>query len=109
MFQLKPGVLQVQAFGSQFGAAEAGHVGAKLAQASPFGGRVLLVGDERFGGGGVVEGDPMSEPGTDGIAQGLVAEGLFIIELLNEIQSVLADEPVTVADMPPLGQIDLVE
>ncbi len=109
MFQVQPGVLQIQAFGSQFGTAEAGNVGAKLAQASPFGGRVLLIGDERFGGGGVVEGDPMSEPGADGIAQGLVAEGPFIIELLNEIESVLAYEPVAVAAMPPLGQVDFVE
>ncbi len=109
MFQVQPGVLEVQAFGGQFGAAEAGNVGAKLAQPSPFGGRVLLVGDERFGGGGVVEGDPMGEPGADGIAQGLVAEGLFVIELLNEIESVLADEPVAVAAMPPLGEVDFVE
>ena len=109
MFQVQPGVLEVQAFGGQFGAAQAGNVGAKLAQPSPFGGRVLLVGDERFGGGGVVEGDPMSEPGADGIAQGLVAEGLFIIEVLNEIESVLADEPVAVAAMTPLGEVDFVE
>ena len=68
MFQVQPGVLEVQAFGGQFGAAEAGHIGAKLAQPSPFGGRVLFVGDERFGRGGVMEGDPMSEPGADGIA-----------------------------------------
>src|SRR6266446_1134035 len=109
MFQVQPGVLQVQAFGGQFGAAEAGNVGAKLAQPSPFGGRVLLVGDERFGRGGVVEGDPMSESGADGIGQGLMAEGLFIIEVLNEIESVLADEPVAVAAMAPLGQVDFVE
>ncbi len=38
-----------------------------------------------------------------------MAEGLFIIELLNEIESVLADEPVAVAAMPPLGQVDFVE
>jgi len=56
-----------------------------------------------------VEGDPMGEPGADGIAQGLVAEGLFVIELLNEIESVLADEPVAVAAMAPLGQVDFVE
>jgi len=68
VFQVQPGVLEVQAFGGQFGAAEAGNVGAKLAQPSPFGGRVWFIGDEGFGGGGVVEGDPMSEPGTDGIA-----------------------------------------
>jgi len=109
MFQVQPGVFEVQAFGSQVGAAEAGNVGAKLAQPSPFGGRVLLIGDERFGGSGLVEGDPMSEPGADGIAQGLVAEGLFIIELLNEIESVLAYEPVAVAAMPPLGEVDFVE
>jgi len=109
VFQVQPGVLQVQAFGGQFGAAEAGNVGAKLAQPSPFGGRVLLIGDERFGGSGLVEGDPMSEPGADGIAQGLVAEGLFIVEVLNEIQSVLADEPVAVAAMTPLGEVDFVE
>ncbi len=51
----------------------------------------------------------MSQPAADGIAQGLVAEGLFIIELLDEIESVLADEPVAVAAMPPLGEVDLVE
>ena len=109
MFQVQPCVLQVQAFGGQFGAAEAGDIGAKLAQASPFVGRVWFIGDEGFGGSGVVEGDPMSQPGADGIAQGLVAEGLFIIELLNEIRSVLADEPVAVAAMAPLGQVDFVE
>src|SRR6266571_7768984 len=109
MFQLQPGVLEVQAFGGQLGAAEAGHVGAKLAQPSPFGGRVLLVGDEGFGGSGVVEGDPTSQPAADGIAQGLVAEGLFIIKFLNEIESVLAYEPVAVAAMPPLGEVDFVE
>jgi len=38
-----------------------------------------------------------------------VAEGFFIIELLNEIESVLAYEPVAVAAMPPLGQVDFVE
>ena len=109
MFQVQPGVLRIQAFGSQFGAAEAGNVGAKLAQPSPSAGTVWFVGDERFGGSGVVEGDPMSQPAADGIAQGLVAEGLFIIELLDEIESVLADEPVAVAAMPPLGQVDFVE
>ncbi len=109
MFQVQPGVLEVQAFGGQFGAAEAGNVGAKLAQPSPFGGRVLLVGDEGFGRGGVMEGDPMRQPAADGIAQGLVAEGFFIIEFLNEIESVLADEPVAVAAMPPFGEVDFVE
>jgi len=109
LFQVQPGVLEVQAFGGQFGAAQAGNVGAKLAQPSPFGGRVLLVGDEGFGGGGVMEGDPMSELGADGIAQGLVAEGVLVIELLNEIESVLADEPVVVTAVAPVGQIDLVE
>ena len=68
VFQVQPGVLEVQAFGGQFGAAEAGHIGAKLAQPSPFGGRVWFIGDERFGRSGVMEGDPMSEPGADGIA-----------------------------------------
>ena len=38
-----------------------------------------------------------------------MAEGLFIIELLNEIERVLADEPVAVAATSPLGQVDLVE
>src|SRR6266566_8918814 len=38
-----------------------------------------------------------------------MAEGLFIIELLNEIESVLAYEPVAVAAMPPLGEVDFVE
>src|SRR5260370_26153198 len=109
MCQVEPGVLEIQALGGQFGEAEAGHVGAKLAQPSPFAGRVLFIGDERFGGGGVVEGDPMSEPAADGIAQGLVAEGLLIMELLNEIKGVLADEPVAVAAVPPLGEVDLVE
>ena len=51
----------------------------------------------------------MSQPAADGIAQGVVAEGLFIVEALNEIQSVLADEPVAVAAMAPLGQVDFVE
>ena len=52
-----------------------------------------------------MEGEPMDELAGAGFGEGLVAEGVFILEAGEEGEGVLAEEPVAVATEAPLGEV----
>jgi hypothetical protein len=94
-----------KAFGVVVAAAKAGDVGAKLAEAGPFEFGVGLGGDQGLGGGGVLNGNPAGEFRVELVSKGLVTESLFVFEVGDHSEGVLADLPVEVAALLPFGEV----
>ncbi len=94
--------LQGQALDLVVRAAELGEVGAELAQVMPAGDWIQVFGGEELGcSGGVLEGEPAGEFFGEVFGEGWVAQGVFVVEVADEGEGVLVDEPVAVtADFP---------
>ena len=74
MLEGEPLTLDVQAVGIEVAATEARDVGAEFAKARPFELRIQFGSDQRMGGSGIVDGNPMSEFVVEGIFEGVIAE-----------------------------------
>ncbi len=98
--------LDEEAFGEEVAAAEAGDIGAELAEVGPSGGGVLFGYDERVSRGGVLKGGPVGELVGERFGEGLVAKGVLVLEVLDEIKRFLADEPIAEAAIGPFSEVD---
>src|SRR5438552_17439832 len=63
------------------------------------------IGGKRTGGGGVLKGQPTGEFVGEVAGEGLVAEIFFAVELLDEFEGVLADDPIAEAALFPFGEV----
>lgn len=108
-FEFEATVLDVQTMGGHFGSAQADNIGAKFVEARPFDGWIQLESDQCLGRGGIMEGDPVGQPGAQRIGEGVVAKGFFIVQLFNELEGVLAGLPIAEAALAPIGKILLID
>jgi len=99
----EPIAFELDEVGVELGAAEAGDVGAEFAKAVPLGAGV--VGGEGAGGGGVLEGEPAGEFIGEIGGEGGVGGVVFVFEVLDELEGVLADGPIAEAAFSPFGEV----
>jgi len=97
---------EVEALGGKIAATKANNVIAELAEAGPLGERVGFVENKISGESGVLEGEPVGKFVGEDIGQYLLlVVGWFLFEILNEIESFLAGEPIAITAKLPVGEI----
>ena len=101
----EPLAFEVEAVGVKFGATKAGDIGAELAKAGPTGLGLGLGSHEGLSGGGVLEAKPASEFVGEVAGEGLLFRGERIIHRVEEVEGILADEPIAVAAAFPFGEV----
>jgi hypothetical protein len=101
----EPLAFEVEAVGVKFGATKAGDIGAELAKAAPTGLGVGLGSYESLGGGGVLEAKPAGEFVGEVAGEGLLVRAKGLVEGAEEVEGILADEPIAVAALFPFSEI----
>jgi hypothetical protein len=94
------------AFGGYLSAMEEGDIVTKFPETDEFFLGVGLVKNQGFGDGGILDGGPMDEIAAEAFENFASAE---IVESMGEFQSVLAKEPISIASLFPIGEVDFVD
>ncbi len=108
LFEGEPLAFEGEAVGIEVTTAEPGDIGAELAEAGPVSAGVGIVAVEALGGGGVLEGEPAEEFIGARLGESFVAEGVVILEALDEVESLSMNLPVAIAAGAPLVEVNLV-
>src|SRR5882672_293534 len=103
--KIQPEPLDVETFGVKVASAQAIDVETELVQQGQPGLRIILPGKQSAGRGRDMKRGPLGDFVVEFLAQKLVAEGVLIIQALDDCEDVLTGGPVAVAAVLPFGEI----